>query len=206
MRSGSTGRVSYLLGSIRPPTDREALLTHIAARYPQIECVDIEVFSSDETQTNFAAFCLAEDMPEIEQALKELGFVLAPDLADDSPADRLAETDRQLAANAARQTEIDEALLAAAERRSSLEFAADALGAKLTLLENEGKALHTERVFVLEGYAAEKDAIKLKKKVEADFDAAVEVSEPPEDAENVPSREEQDPHVVEQHGRRRDEF
>lgn len=183
VRSGSTGRVSYLLGSIRPPTDREALLTHIAARYPQIECVDIEVFSSDETQTNFAAFCLDEDMPEIEQALKELGFVLAPNLADDSPADRLAEIDRQLAANAARQTEIDQALLAAAGRRSSLEFAADALGARLTLLENDGKALHTERVFVLDGYAAEKDAIKLKKKLEADFDAAVEVSEPPEDAD-----------------------
>ena len=183
VRSGSTGRVSYLLGSIRQEIGREAILTHLAAQYPAIECVDIEILSADEEQTCFAAFCLDEDAPEIEQALKEIGFVLAPDLADDAPADKLAAVNEAIRANEARLARIDAELLKAADDRQALEFASDALNARLSHLEAQQKLSETERVFVLEGYAAEKDALKLKKKLEADFDAAVEVTEPPEDAD-----------------------
>ena len=183
VRSGNVGRVSYILGSVRQEISRETLLLHLAQSWPEIECVDIEIFSSDPEQTNFAAFCFEEDMPEIEQALKDFGFVRAPDLADDAPAEKLAETEASIAANEARLAEIDASLLAAAEERDSLQFASDALSAKLTLLAAQEKTRETARVFTLTGYAAESDAQKLKKKLEADYDAAMEISEPPEDAD-----------------------
>ena len=183
VRSGSTGRVSYLLGSIRQQITREELLAHLAQTYPDIDCVEIEILSSDPEQTAFAAFCMDADAPEVEQALKELGFVLAPDLADGDPAGKLAETDRAIREHEQRLEGIEAELLAAADRRGTLEFAQDALIAQRERLAAAGKTDNTQRVFVLRGYAAQKDALRLQKKLEADFDAAVDVSDPPPDAD-----------------------
>ena len=185
VRSGSTGRVSYLLGSIRRALTREDLVTYLAAALPAIPCVDIEIVSADPEQTAFAAFCFDEDAPEVEQALREFGFVFAPDCADGSPAAKIAAAENGLKQAEERLTAIEAELEKAAEGRSALEFALDELSIRKDRFAASEKTGQTERVFVLWGYAAEKDAARVKKQIEARFDAAVELSVPAED-EDVP--------------------
>ena len=185
VRSGTTGRVSYLLGSVRKAATREELLDVIAAAFPGIDSVDVEVYHTFEEQTTFAAFCMDEDAPEVEQALREYGFVFAPDCASSSPEKKIRENQAKLAESEARLGEISKQIEAAAAKREALRFGLDALSARKDLLLASEKTGQTARVFLLRGYAAEKDAARIKKQAEAKFDAAVEVREPAED-EDVP--------------------
>ena len=185
VRSGSTGRVSYLLGSVRYAASREELLLQIARDYPAIECVDIELLASDPEQTAFAAFCLDADAPEIEQALRSVGFLPAPDCGGDTPAERLRKTEEKIEANDRRIQAVEGEIAAAAEARADMEFALDELSIRKDRLRAAEKTGQTGRVFVLRGYAAEKDAQKLKKQIEEKFDAAVELREPTPE-EDVP--------------------
>ncbi len=176
--SGSTGRVSYLLGSIRRAVTREELLSQIALDYPGIDCVDIEILSADEEQTAFAAFCMDEDAPEIEQALREIGFLPAPDCGGRTPAEKLRETLAQIGENASRAQKISEEIVSLAEKREAMEFALDELSMRREKLLAAEKTGQTARVFVLQGWAAQKDALKLKTRIEEKFDAVMEVRDP----------------------------
>ena len=185
VRSGSTGRVSYLLGSVRKAVTREELEGVLSAAFPEIDCVEFEIYHTFEDQTTIAAFCMDPDAAEVEQALREYGFVFAPDCASSSPGEKIRENDSQIAADETRLREIGQKLTETAEKRGDLQFALDALAARRELLGAAEKTGQTERVFLLRGYAAEKDAERVKKQAEAKFDAAVELREPAED-EDVP--------------------
>ena len=183
VRSGSTGRVTFMLGSIREEISREEILTHLAETWPAIDCVDIEIVSSDPEQTAIAVYCMDEDAPEMEQALRDIGYLPAPDCAESAPEEKVAAAETEIAEGEVRLEEIDAFLRQAAEERDALEFALDALAVRKDAFAAAQRTGQTERVFVIRGYAAKKDAARIKKEVEADFDAAMEVSEPPEDAD-----------------------
>ncbi len=180
-RDVGAGRVVCLSGCIRQAVTRAELLAHCAEAYPQIDCVDIEILSEDAEITVFSAYCLAEDAAEIEQALRELGFLPAPDFSDASPAEKLRQVRESAAKNSLRAQEIETLLAEAAQERKALEFALDELSIRRGKLEAAEKTGQTQRVFVLRGYTAERDAPRLKKQIEAKFDAVFEASEPGED-------------------------
>ena len=182
---GTLGRVSYLIGSFRFGIDRETLLTRLASALPEIECVEAEILNTSAEMTAVAVYCLEEDAPEVEQALREIGFVTAPDCGDISPKEKLDGIDNALAANKARREEIAQELKDAAGKREELKFALDELSIRLDRYAAAEKTGRCGRVMLLKGYASEKDAQKIKTKTENKFDAAVELFEPAGD-EDVP--------------------
>lgn len=178
--------VSVFCGSIRKELTRADILAYLAEALPDRECAEIELLSVSPEHTAFAVYCFESDSAEIQQALREFGFIPAPQLGKMTPAQKLKETRDKIDAGQKRLSEINGEIIALSPVREKLEFALDELSIQNDRLSAAEKLNETERVFILNGYAAEKDAARIKKHIEENFDAAFQIYEPDED-ENVPT-------------------
>ena len=181
--SGHTAGTAYLLGDFRQQYTREELLSALAAALPETDCVEIEVISSDADDTCAAVFCMRSEADRVEDALRAMGFSRAPECADQTPADYIAARDREIADNERRIREIHDEILSFAKRREELEFAADALSIHTDKLAACEKIPETQRIFYLEGYLPARAAKRVQSHLESACGAAVEIAEPPPDAD-----------------------
>ena len=181
--SGHTARTAYLLGGFRATLTREALLTGLAAVLPETDCVEAEIVSADENGTCAVIFCLRDEAAAVEEALRGMGFARAPECSDKTPADYIAERDAEIAEGERKIGECEAALTALAGRRRDIEFALDAAALKKDKLLFCEKLPETERIFYLRGWLPAREAAKTEKTLVSRFDAAVEITEPPPDAD-----------------------
>ena len=185
IRSGTTASTAYRLGSFKGQFTREELLCRLAEALPENDCVELEVVYADENVTNVAVLFLKSQARVFDTALGDMGFVTAPAIGDETPEEKLSELEEALSEGEKRLTEIDERLKALAEERDKLSFTEDFLTVKRQKYEAMAQVSADERIFVLQGYAAEKDAVKIQAYAGRYLDAAVEVREPAE-GEDVP--------------------
>lgn len=182
---GFTKHTAHILGSFRSLKTREELLLMLANELPERDCVDLEIISATELETCVVIFCLKEDYEEIENVLRADGFVRAPECGEQTPRERIEELTEQNEADAQANDE-DEALIAGkSELFSDLEFAQDYLCAEREKSAALEKITNSGRVFLINGYIAQRDAKRVSEYCENHFDAAVEIHEPGDD-EDVP--------------------
>ena len=181
--SGHTARTAYLLGSFRTALTREALLAALAAALPETDCVEAEIVSADENGTCAVIFCLRDEAALVEETLRGMGFVRAPECSDKPPADYIAERDAEIAEGLEKIAACEASLGELAGRRRDIEFALDALALKKDKLAVCEKIPQTERVFYLRGWIPAREAEKTTRALVSRFDAAVEIAEPPPDAD-----------------------
>lgn len=185
VKAGVTSRTAYVPGSVRKSVTREEILGFLAQKMPDNDRIEIDMISSDDTASYFVFWCLKDEAEEFEQALRDFGFIRAPDFSDSVPA-RLIETLKKTREdNSAKIAAIQARLAELGALNGELEFAADALSIARDRLSALEKLPETQRLFTLKGYIAKRDAAKTAKRLEEEFDAAVEISEPGED-EDVP--------------------
>lgn len=177
--------ITVFCGSIRRELTRAEIISYLAEALPDRECAEIELLSQSSEHTAFAVYCFENDSAEIEQVLREFGFVPAPHLDGVTPAQKLKETQDKILSGQKRLEIINDEITALSSERENLEFALDELSIRSDRFSAFEKLGETERVFVLSGYCAERDVSRLKKHIEDNFDAAFEAYEPAED-DNVP--------------------
>lgn len=183
VRPGFTGKTAFVPGAVRKKTTREEILSFVASRMPDNDGIEIEMISSDDNASYFVFWCVKDDVEEFEQALRDFGFVRAPDCGDKTPSELLAGIEETIASNEKKADEARGELAGMGGLYERLEFAADALRITRDKLGALAKLPETQRVFCLKGYIAKKDAAKTVKALEESYDAAVEISEPAEDEE-----------------------
>ncbi len=185
IRPGGTKKTAYVPGTIRKKVSREDILSFLAEKMPDRDGIEIDVISSDDNSTNLVFWCHKEDVEEFEQALRDFGFMRAPDFGEAVPAELVENFEKTKAANEEESAALREKLSGFAELNAELEFAADALSITKDRLSAMAKLPETQRVFFLKGYVAKRDSEKIAAQLENTYDAAVEISEPGED-EDVP--------------------
>ena len=185
VRSGFTKHTARILGSFRALKTREDLLVLLANELPERDCVDLEVISASELETCVVVFCLKDDYEEIENVLRAVGFVRAPECGEKTPGERIEELTAMNEADAQANAEDEEFLVGKADLFTDLEFAQDHLCAEKEKTAALEKIAHSGRVFLLNGYIAQRDAKRVSEYCENHLDAAVEIREPGED-EDVP--------------------
>lgn len=184
MNGGTTEKTAYFLGGIKGKTDREALLSLLAREMPENDCIEIETVSSDDLQSNFAVFCMKEDADNVENILRTVGFVRAPECAVGADA-AIKEYSDKIAENKKEAERLGEELSKKAELYADIDFAVDYCSVRKDKLVSFGKIPESARVFYLRGYIAERDVKKVRPYIEEHFDAAIEISDPADD-EDVP--------------------
>ena len=182
-RAGHTARTAFVTGLFRDRRTYEDVLTELARRLPDRDCVDCEILYSDETITCVTVYCLRDEIEEVGEALRGMGFLPAPETPARTPAEAIAELERKTDENRERAEELKAAIAAAASRREEIEAAEDVLAVRRDKLAACEKLAQTKRVFRLTGYVAAKDADKIKAHIEEHYEAVAEIGDPEPEAD-----------------------
>ena len=185
VKPGETEKTAFVPGSVRKKTTREEILSFLASRMPDNDGIEIDVVSADDNATCFVFWCVRDDVEEFEQALRDFGFVRAPEFGEDIPAKLVEDFEKKRIENEKEAAAIKEKLSGMTELNEELDFAYDAVSISRDKLAAMAKLPETQRVFFLKGFIAKRDSEKLKRELENRYDAGVELSEPGED-EDVP--------------------
>lgn len=180
-----TAAAAVFVGTVPQVASREEVLSLLAEALPGIDAVDAEIVSASSGQTCLVVYAERKFQKEVEEALRSIGFSYPSDPTKHPPKvryERLKKRNEELAKDIA---ENEEKLRAFGDRREELKFLCDYLLVRKDKYEALSMFGMTASVFVITCYCPERDAVKLKKTIESDYDASFEISEPGED-ENVP--------------------
>ncbi len=185
LKSGSTKNVAYILGSFRKQFSQEDILTALAKEFPDNQCIETEITSSDENGTCAVIFALKDDIEKIEAVLRSMGFVRAPECSDNTPLREIELLEKAVDDAKKQQEECDEKIRSEKDLHSDIEFAKDYVSICKDKYQAMEKIPESERIFFIKGYIAKRDAEKVKVYLEKNCDAAVSYTDPDEN-EDVP--------------------
>lgn len=180
-----TAYTTVFIGSISEPLDRGMILEKLAETNPDLDA-EIEIVSSDKNQTCLVAMCGKQDAAALEQALRTIGFTAVSDPSKRLPREQIADLQKHTEECRRKIEEQESMIREKADEREHIRFLADYFTMRIDKYEAFENILMDENVFVLTGYAPEKEAEKLKKKLESKYDAAVSITETDAEDENVP--------------------
>jgi len=123
LKSGSTKNVAYILGSFRKQFSQEDILTALAKEFPDNQCIETEITSSDENGTCAVIFALKDDIEKIEAVLRSMGFVRAPECSDNTPLREIELLEKAVDDAKKQQEECDEKIRSEKDLHSDIEFA-----------------------------------------------------------------------------------
>ncbi len=168
-----------LIGTLPNDVPEETVLAAMPA-----DAVDVEIVSHSGEQTCIALTCLRRDAETVEEALRKLSFA-RPAVSGDVPARQREELSIRLERLVTEDESLKTKIAAYAAKRDQLRFIADYFRLRADKYEVIGALEQTDRVFLIRGYIAERDAQALESLLTARFDCVVEFSDPAE-TEDVP--------------------
>ncbi len=185
MRTTGSEHTSVFIGSFPRALTEGQLKEELARALPQVEAVEAEIVSTEAQQTCVFVLCLARDGPQVEQALRSLGFTFPAAPSKRSPAER-AETLKERIAKAQQDAEAArEAIRGFRDRRQEMLFTADYYTMRADKYRVLGDLWQSPHVFQITGYLPAEDAPALEKTLEEKYGAYVEIEDPAPD-EDLP--------------------
>lgn len=177
---------SVFIGYFKEELSKEKILALLAASAPETDSVDVDVISSEKTQTCVAVFCFHEDSQAIETALRENGFVKPDNPVGTLPSAAIKKCEEKI-------SECRENISKYELEISSFVSYYDKIRLLSECYENRGSKYHalslaatSERAIYLEGFVPERDSEQLKFEIERRFTAQMNVFEPDFEKEDVP--------------------
>ena len=173
-----TGHTRAFLGTFPEERDESGLKEELGRLLPQVNGLEVEILSHQTQQTCVFLLCLSRDAPQVEEALRSLGFTypaFTPELPPAQESSRL-EGEIQQALQEAQQAK--EAIQAQGGIREDLLLAADyctCRGEKYRVL---GELWQSPHVFCLTGYLPAEDAPGLLGELDKQFTLWAQALEP----------------------------
>ncbi|MCR4762438.1 MAG: V-type ATP synthase subunit I [Lachnospiraceae bacterium] len=172
-----TKNTRTFLGTLSGEASEETIRAGIAT-----EAAQVDIISAAPEQTCIAVTCLNKDAEAVEESLRHMGFA-RPAVSGDVPAKQKEDLSVKLERLQTQDTELKEKIAAYADRRRELCFISDYFRMRSDKYEVIGGMEQTDRVFLIRGYIAARDAAALENLLSARFDCVVEFSDPAEDDE-----------------------
>lgn len=171
-----TAKTAAFIGTVSGVYTRETLLSALAESSPKLE-VYAEIVNSDKDNTYIFLCCPSAQRDIAENALRLLSFARPSQMTSKLPSVKIKSKTDRIKQCEEKTEECLKRLEEAAGRRDELRIFAD----YCRTLEYNGEALsgtvHTRHTSLIRGYVAEIDIPYLKRKIEKDFNAVVEVEE-----------------------------
>lgn len=185
MKCEKLKHMAYITGSFRKSLGEQELNGIVASQLEKDIQVQFCVVQVDTSMTCVTAVARNEDIDAVENVLRNAGFVRAPECPDENAAcairrikEKIGETQKLIDTH-------EEKLRSCFGKREEIEFAKDFLCVSGDRLKESEKMPSGTHLFYIKGYAAQRDAKRIKETFEEKYSSAVAVSEPQPD-EDVP--------------------
>ncbi|MCR5675605.1 MAG: V-type ATP synthase subunit I [Lachnospiraceae bacterium] len=172
-----TKSTKTFLGTLPNDVPEETVLAGIDS-----ESVAVDIISHSGEQTCVAVTCMKEEAEAVEEALRRMSFA-RPAVSGDVPAKQKEALSMKLERLAGEDENLKKKIAAYAPRRDEIRFIADYFRLRSDKYEVIGGLEQTDRVFLVRGFVAAKNAQSLENLLTTRFDCVVELSDPAEDEE-----------------------
>lgn len=185
MKSRGTKYTRCFIGILPSQRNAEEILSAIAKINPKLELLQLEVVSSSKEQTGIAVVCHKSVFDETNDVLRQIGFVLPPELTDQIPGVKMLQYEKDISKHSNEIEENIKKIKANADLIYQAEFLIDYFTMRKEKYQALNKLGLTKNTFIISGYIPEKYAKKCSEELESEFTVAISVTDPEED-EDVP--------------------
>ena len=176
-----TSTTRAFIGKFSPPKTSTDILTQLAGIIPEVEDIEVEIVHSDDNQTCVFILTSAKSAEAVGDALRRIGFEYPSYVSNVVPVQREKQINKHLSNRDGRILENQNIIKSYEKYFKKLEFLEDYYVMKAERYAAYDDISVTNNTFVLTGYIPEPDAPDLKKYLEENFDAEVELEEATED-------------------------
>lgn len=182
LRFSGTKKTAAFIGSLAGEYTVEWLYERLAQEAPNAT-VSIDLVSHDQDMLCVFIVTPRSDADAVDSALRGLGFTYPPSPAADPPdlcKRKLLEQAKQVSELIA---DAEDEIRASEGLREKLKFTVDYFTMRAEKYEALGRLAQSRSTFMLSGYVPQRSASALESELNERFDVAVEISDPPEDAD-----------------------
>lgn len=152
-----TGSTVVFNGTMPRVDGQNALLAALAEGCPEVDAVEAELISTQAEVSFVSVICLKKDSPEVEKALRAMGFAQASESRSRTPKEKTAELLQEVTEREKQIMTLTEKISLAAEHRQDMQYLMDCYRVrqeKYSVIEQLGSG---SSVFVLEGWTVASD-------------------------------------------------
>lgn len=180
---GGTKKTKLMIGMMPSGTTKEQILSVLAAQLPHIEAVDIEILSEDKDYVYLTILCMRAQAVEIEDTLRAAGFARPSGSYSEIPAKMQEEIANKMQEHSEEAAVLEEVIKGYADRRNEVQLISDYYRTRADKYFVLGKLPQTKYTFAISGFVAAENAEAIKKEMQEEFQADVEIEEIKEEEE-----------------------
>ncbi|MBQ9679913.1 MAG: V-type ATP synthase subunit I [Ruminococcus sp.] len=177
MNFTGTATTKAFIGKFSGPKTSTEIVTELAQIIPDIEGIEVEIIHSDQNQTCVFILTSKKDADAVSDALRRIGFEYPSYVSPVIPKQREKEINKHLSNRDGRILENEKNIKAYAKYAEKLKFLEDYYIMKAERYAVYDDIATSRNTFVLSGYIPEPDADTLKKYLEENYDAEVEIED-----------------------------
>ena len=179
-----TKKTAAFIGSFPESISESGIAGALAKYAPDVTALDINIINSEDTFTSVLISCLKSDKNAVDDALRRMNFQRPP-VSDMVPREQVEVYEKERAAAIERIDKTRDQIAAYADKRDDIRFISDYFRMRASKYEVLGTLEQSKRIFIVEGYVAERDAASLESDLTGRYDVAVELFDP-DPSEDVP--------------------
>ena len=179
-----TKKTAAFIGSFPESISESGIAGALAKYAPDVTALDINIINSEDTFTSVLISCLKSDKNAVDDALRRMNFQRPP-VSDMVPREQVEAYEKERAAAIERIDKTRDQIAAYADKRDNIRFISDYFRMRASKYEVLGTLEQSKRIFIVEGYVAERDAASLESDLTGRYDVAVELFDP-DPSEDVP--------------------
>lgn len=189
-----TGYTAWFFGSVSYQAEESDFLLQlqqtISQQNPEMNLeepvpIGVQILSQSTELTCMSVIAMLSDAPQVEQALRGLGFTRPNHLSKELPKEKYQRLSQRRSAITEEIQLISQLICDFAPQRDDIRFLADYYRMRAEKYRLLGRLWQGKNVFLLTGYVPERYAGPLKKALEYEYAAAVEI-EPVDEKEEAP--------------------
>lgn len=176
--SKGTENCRIFAGSFPEDLDEQTLKNNLAQLLPEITGFEAEVLSRQAQQTCVFCLCHKRDAPQVEEALRTLGFTYPSFSTELPPAQQAKKLQEEIGQIEKDREKAENEIRSRSDQRKDLLLASDYYGVRAEKYQVLGELWQSPHVFFLTGYLPREDAPGLLERLESKFTLWAETEDP----------------------------
>lgn len=178
MRFSGTKSTAAFIGTLPGEVREEAALLEILSAAPDFSGVTIDIISSSPSQTCIFVMCELALADDVHNVLKTMGFARPPLPPKITPAQKSLELQAMVEVLRRDLSLLEQKVKSYLGFRNALRFVSDYFSMRQEKYDVISRLVHTDNIFMLQGYIAKRDAKKLQARLVENFDVYLEFFDP----------------------------
>ncbi len=175
MTYSGTSKTAALIGSLPGNKSYETIWTVFHEHLPEMETIEMDILSRDKDFTYIFVMCMKNDLRDVENTLRSIGFARPAHMVDAIPSEYKTVCQEELQDTMAMVEDLKREILMYEDERKNLRTISDYYRMRADRYHVLGQIPQTKNTFLISGYVPEQDAERIAEELTEVYGAVVEI-------------------------------